>query len=153
MPAPLYCSFSYPFGFSIPLTSKNLAVPAAPVSVSARPERARSKESAGGTALTGIAVPVEVVLGVAVALQVEARLLARRAVGEGDVVVGDVVEEVDLVLLEHQAGGDGVHGRVAPALVEEAAVAVEVVEVVDVGPAAQPVEVADLEVGPLAGAG
>ena len=57
---------------------------------------------------------------------------------------------MDLLLLEHQTRGDGVHGRIAPALVEEAAVAVEGGEVVDVGVGSQPVEVANLEVGPLA---
>lgn len=85
------------------------------------------------------------------AAQLGAQLLARGAVGEGDVVVGDVVEEVELVLLQHQAGGDGVHGRVAPTLVEEAAVLVERLEVVGVGGRAQPVQAANLEVGPLRG--
>ena len=45
--------------------------------------------------------------------------------------------------------GDGVHGGVAPALVKEPAVLVELREVVDVGFGAQPVEVADFEIGPL----
>ena len=54
-------------------------------------------------------------------------------VGEGHVVVGDVVEEVDLVFGKHEGGGDGVDGGVAPALVEEAAVLVKGGEIVDVG--------------------
>jgi hypothetical protein len=70
-------------------------------------------------------------------------------VGEGNVVVGNVVEEVDFLLLECQAGCDGVDGGISPALVEETAVLVEGVEVVEVGGAAEPVEVADFEVGPL----
>lgn len=40
-------------------------------------------------------------------------------------------------------------GGIAPALVKEAAVAVERFEEVEVGLRAQPVEVSDLEVGPL----
>ena len=99
--------------------------------------------------LTRVALPVKVVLGVAVAAEGQARLLARRAVGKGHVPVGNVVEEVKLRLVEQQAGGDGVDGGVAPAFVEEAAVAVEALEEVEVGLAAQPVEVAHLEVGPL----
>lgn len=99
--------------------------------------------------LTGIPIPVEVLAGLAVTLVVEAELRLRRAVCKGDVVVGNVVEEVDLVLWKQQAGGNRVHGRVAPALVEEAAIAVERGKEVDVGVAAQPVEVANLKVGPL----
>lgn len=69
--------------------------------------------------------------------------------GERDVVVRDVVEEVDLFLLEEQAGGDRVHRRVAPSLVEESAVLVEGVEEIDVGVGSQPFEITDFEVGPL----
>ena len=115
-------------------------------------ETGRAREEEGGDGqggLTGVAVPVKILRGLAVALVVDAQLLLGGAVGEGDVVVGDVVEEVDLVLWQQQGGGDGVHGRIAPALVEEAAVPVERGEVVNVGFAAQPVEVADFKVGPL----
>jgi len=84
-----------------------------------------------------------------VALVVHSVLLAGGAVGEGDVVVGNVVEEVDLLLLEREAGCDGMHGCVSPALIEETAVLVEGLEVVNVGGAAEPVEVADFEIGPL----
>jgi hypothetical protein len=56
-----------------------------------------------------------------VAPPLEAQSLAGGAVGEGHVVVGDLVEEVDLVAREQEACGDGVNGGVAPALVEEAA--------------------------------
>jgi len=84
-----------------------------------------------------------------VAFVVHSVLLACGAVGEGDVVVGNVVEEVNFLLLECQAGCDGVDGGISPALVEETAVLVEGVEVIEVGGAAKPVEVADFEVGPL----
>ena len=83
------------------------------------------------------------------AFVVHSVLLACGAMGEGDVVVGNVVEEVDFLLLECQAGCDGVDGGISPALVEETAVLVEGVEVIEVGGAAKPVEVADFEVGPL----
>ena len=78
-----------------------------------------------------------------------ARLLARGAVGEGNVVVGNVVEKVNLVLLQQQAGSNRVHRGVTPALVEETTVLVERFEKVNVGLGAQPVQVADLKVGPL----
>ena len=83
------------------------------------------------------------------AFVVHSVLLACGAVGEGDVVVGNVIEEVDFLLLECQAGCDGVDGGISPALVEETAVLVESIEVVEVGRAAEPIEVADFEVGPL----
>jgi hypothetical protein len=98
---------------------------------------------------TGISLPIKIVLGVAVAAQVDAGLLARRAVCKRDVVVGNVVEKVQFVLAEHQRGGDRVYRRVAPALVKEAAVPVEQVEEIGIGVAAQPREAANLKVGPL----
>jgi hypothetical protein len=83
-----------------------------------------------------------------VALVVKTVLLAGGAVGEGYVVIGDVVEEVDLVLLEHQGCSNRVDGGIAPALVEETAIVVEGFEVVDVGLGPEPVEIANLEIGP-----
>lgn len=85
------------------------------------------------------------------AASVEADLLAGRAVGEGDVVVGNVVEEVDLLLGQHKTGGNRVHRRITPSLIEETTVLVEGLEVVDVGLGTKPVKVTDLEVGPLIG--
>ena len=83
------------------------------------------------------------------AFVVHSVLLAGGAVGEGNVVVGNVVEEVDFLLLECETGCDGMDRSIAPAFVEETAVLVEGVKVVEVGGAAEPVEVSDFEVGPL----
>ncbi len=66
-------------------------------------------------------------------------------------VVGDVVEEMNLVLLKHETGGNRMHGRISPALVEEATVLVQGFEVIGVGLGAEPVQTADFEVGPLIG--
>ena len=52
---------------------------------------------------------------------------------EGYVVVRDFVEELNLGLVQEQRCGDGVDWRVTPALVEEAAIFVELIEVVEVG--------------------
>lgn len=49
--------------------------------------------------LTRVALPVEVVLRLAGAAKVKSLLLASGAVSEGDMVVGNVVEEVNLLLL------------------------------------------------------
>lgn len=83
------------------------------------------------------------------ALQVGSDLVARRAMREGDVVVGNVVEEMDLVLLQHKGGSDGVHGSIAPSLIEKSTVLVKALEEIDVCLRTQPIKVADLEVGPL----
>lgn len=83
------------------------------------------------------------------ALVVHSVLFTSRAVGEGNVVVGNVVEEVNLLLFQGQTGCDGVNGGVSPAFVEETAILVESLKVVEVSGAAEPVEVADFEVGPL----
>jgi hypothetical protein len=66
--------------------------------------------------------------------------------GEGNVIVRDVIEKVDFVLFQHQGCGNGVDRSIAPALIKESAVTVERVEVVEVGLGSEPVEVADLEV-------
>lgn len=68
--------------------------------------------------------------------------------GEGDVVVGNIVEEMDLLLLEHESSGNGVNRSITPALIEETACMVQGRKVVDVGIGAEPVEIAYLEIGP-----
>ena len=99
--------------------------------------------------LTRIALPVEVLVRLAVATEVQPRLLVGRAVCEWHVVVGNLVEEVDLLLLQHDGSGNGVDGCVAPTLVEETAVLIQGREVVDVLLGAQPFQAANLKVGPL----
>jgi hypothetical protein len=47
-------------------------------------------------------------------------------------VVGDVVEEVNLALLQHQSCSYGVNRSISPPLVEETTIRVERGEVVDV---------------------
>ena len=107
-------------------TSKHLLL----ILISSRPLHAIQLEEARRAR---ISLPVEVVLGVAAAFQVEAALLARGAVRERDMVVGDILEEMDFFFLEEEACGDGVHGGVTPPLIEEAAVFVELLKVVEVG--------------------
>ena len=70
-------------------------------------------------------------------------------VREGYMPVPDVVKEMNLVLVQHQTGSNGMNGRVSPSLVEEAAILVQLVEEVEIWLRSQPVEIADLEVGPL----
>lgn len=99
--------------------------------------------------LTRIALPVKVLFGLAMATQVQPRLLIARAMGEGYVVVGDLVEEVNLLLLEHGGRSNGVDGRIAPSLIEEATILVQGREVVNVRLGPQPFQAADFKVGPL----
>jgi len=56
--------------------------------------------------------------------QLFAQLLASRTMCEGHMVVGDVVEEVNLVLRQHDRCGNGVHRRITPALIEETTILV-----------------------------
>ena len=83
------------------------------------------------------------------AAEVNPGLFARGAVGKGDVVIGNVVEEVNFFLLQEQACGDGVNRRISPSFVEETAILIEGLEEIDVGLGPEPVEVTDFEVGPL----
>lgn len=83
------------------------------------------------------------------AAQIEPRLLSSRAMCEGDMPVGNVVEEVNLALVEHEACRNGVDRRISPALVEETTILVQGLEVINVLLAAQPLQAANLKVGPL----
>lgn len=79
---------------------------------------------------------------------VQAILLASRAVSKRDVVVGNVVEEMNLFLLEHESSCNGVHRRVAPTLIEETTSVVQGSEVVDIGIGPEPIQIPNFEVGP-----
>lgn len=80
------------------------------------------------------------------ALQIQSRLLVRWAMGEGDVVVSNLIPELDLFLLQQQSGGDGVDGCVAPSFIEEATVLIERAEIVDVLLGPQPIQTSNLKV-------
>lgn len=66
-------------------------------------------------------------------LQFLPQSVTSRAMRERNVVICDIVEEMNLILFEHQASRDGVDGCVSPSLVEESAITIEGVEEVDVG--------------------
>lgn len=99
--------------------------------------------------LTRIALPVKVLLRVAVATEIETSLLASGTVSKRNVPVGDVVEEVNLISVQEETRSDGMDGSISPSLVEETAVLVKRLEEVEVGLASEPVQVANLKVGPL----
>lgn len=69
--------------------------------------------------------------------------------GERNMVIGNVVEEVNLVFLEEQPRSDRVYRSITPSLIEEAAILVELVEVIRVGLGSKPIEIPNFEVGPL----
>lgn len=82
---------------------------------------------------------------------VQLELFASRAMCERDMVVGDVVEKVDLFLLEEKTRGDRMHRGISPSFVKEPTVFVKSIEVVGVGLRSEPVEIANLEIRPLEG--
>ena len=65
---------------------------------------------------------------------------------ERHVPIRNIVKEVDFLLFQGECCGDGVYRGVAPALVEEATVLVELLKVVEVGFRAQPVQITNFEV-------
>lgn len=95
-----------------------------------------------------VGFPVKVLTGITVAFEFFTAFGTSRTVGEWDVVVSDIVEEMDFTAVEHQTSSNGVDRSVAPSLVEETTVLIERGEVVDVGLAAKPVEVSNFKVGP-----
>ena len=67
------------------------------------------------------------------ALQIQPQLFPCRAMGEWYMVIGDIVEEVDFLLLKGQSGGDGMDWSISPALVKETTVSIQLFKVIDVG--------------------
>lgn len=83
------------------------------------------------------------------ASQIESHFLACRAVGKGNVVVGNLVPEMDLWFAKKDASSNRVNGCVSPSLIEETAIAVKRFKIVDVLLRPQPFQASDFEVGPL----
>ena len=83
------------------------------------------------------------------ALVLEPCLLAGRAVCEGNMVVGDIIEEVDFFLLEKEASRNGMDWRISPTFIKESTILVERFEVVHVRLGSKPVQVANFKIGPL----
>ena len=88
---------------------------------------------------TRIALPIKVVVRIAMAFQLQSQVLACRAMRKGNVIVSDIIEEVNLLLWQHDGSRDRVHRCITPAFVEEATVLVQRFEVVEVLLRAEPV--------------
>jgi len=87
----------------------------------------------GNLSLTRISLPIKVVLGVAMTLQIQSCLLASWTMGEGNVVVCNIVEEVDFVFLQKKTCSNGMNGSITPTFVEEATILVKSFKVIEVG--------------------
>jgi hypothetical protein len=64
--------------------------------------------------------------------QLQANVIACRAMREWDVIVRNVVEKVNFVLVQQETSCNRMDWRIAPSFVEESTVAVKGVEVVEV---------------------
>lgn len=82
-------------------------------------------------------------------MPVQSGLFACGAVREWHMVIGDIVEEVNLFLLQEKTSRNGVDRSITPPLVKEATILIKGLEEVYVRFRSQPVQVTDLEVGPL----
>lgn len=96
----------------------------------AKPKQFRGKKR---VKRTRVALPVKVIARITAAFQVQSSLPPRRAMREWYVVIGDVIEEMDFLLLEQKCGRNRVHRSVAPSFVEESAVFVKGFKKIDVG--------------------
>ena len=76
-------------------------------------------------------------------------LIAGGTVSKGDVIVGDIVEEMNLALVKKKSGRDRMDGSVPPSFVEEAPFMIQMFEEVHVCRRTKPVEIGNLEIGPL----
>lgn len=83
------------------------------------------------------------------AAEFETQVLAGGTMGERDVVVSNIIEEVDLFFLEEQGGRDRVNRSITPSFVEETPFFVQEIKEVDVSFRSKPVQIAHFKVGPL----
>ena len=67
------------------------------------------------------------------ALQIQPQLFPCRAMREWYMVIGNIVEEVDFLLLEGQTGGDRMDWSVSPAFVKETTVLIQLFKVIYIG--------------------
>ena len=77
------------------------------------------------------------------------QFLIRGTMRKRHVIVCDIVEEMYFFFLQEKSSGDGVDRSIAPTLVKETAVFVELVEVIEISLGSEPVKVTDFEIGPL----
>lgn len=122
------------------MTSKNREVPGCVVS--------KQCLKIDPTRRTRVALPVKVVTWIAVTSESQSGLLASRTMSERDVPVGNVVEEMNVALVQQESSCNGVNWGIAPSFIKEATVTVKRFEEVNVRLASEPVQIADLEVGP-----
>jgi hypothetical protein len=99
--------------------------------------------------LTRVTLPVKIVIRVAVATEIQTSLLVGGAVSERNVVVGDVLKEVNLLLLKEKTSSNRVDRSITPSLVEETAVLVKRLEEIEVRLASEPGQATNFKVGPL----
>lgn len=83
------------------------------------------------------------------ATKIHSSLLISRAVSERNVVIGNVLKEVNLFLLEEKTGSNGVDRCITPSLVKETTILVERLEEIEVRLAAKPGQTTNFKVGPL----
>jgi hypothetical protein len=76
-------------------------------------------------------------------------LLAGRAVRKGNMVVGDIIEEMDFFLLEEDASRNGMDRSISPTFIEESTILIERFKVVHVSLRPEPGQAANFEIGPL----
>ena len=81
--------------------------------------------------------------------QLQSQFLAGGAVRKWHMIIGDLVEKVDLFLFQKQACRNRVDRGISPPLVVETPFLIEKGEVVEIGLRAEPVEVSNFKVGPL----
>lgn len=84
------------------------------------------------------------------ATEIQSSLLVSWAVCERNVVVGNILEEVNLLLLEEKTSSDRVDGSITPSLIKETTILIKRLEEIEVRLAAEPRQATNLKVGPLA---
>jgi hypothetical protein len=99
--------------------------------------------------LTAVSLPVEIVFRLAVTLVFHSVVLSSRAMCEWYMVVGDIIEKMYFILLQHKSCSNTVNWSITPSFIEETTGFIQMFEEVDISVGSEPVKVADFKIGPL----
>jgi hypothetical protein len=69
--------------------------------------------------------------------------------GERDVIISNIIEEVDFLFFQEKTGSDGMHRCITPTFVEESTILIEGLKIVEICLRTEPVQVTNFKIGPL----
>lgn len=70
--------------------------------------------------------------------------------GERDVIISNIVEEVNLLFFQEKTGSNRMHGCITPTFIEESTILIKGLKIIEICWRTEPVEITNFKIGPLA---